>query len=503
MFKTLCDTFPKDPDLPDRVHTNQVLTAVLNGLLYDGLQYSFQEEKTDTNEYIPLRKRRPSVRYALCRSVVDDSVALLFSDGHFPELECDDEAARDSIGAMVKETKLVETMIDAATRGSVGSVAILMRVLKGRTFFSVLQTTYLTPTWDEDAPDTLKAVTELYKTTGKALKTQGYPIDDKLLNEDFWFQRVWDSAEEVWFQPWPVRRQPKAGEPEVFTPQRDEKRTKKHGLGFVPMVWVKNLPGGDDIDGACTFSLAIDDQIEIDYQLSQAGRGLKYSSDPLLLIKEPATPDEKVVKGGGNALVVSEGGDAKLLEIGGTAATAVLEYVAKVRELALESIHGSRTSPDKISVAQSGRAMELMQQSLIWLADRLRTSYGEGALLALYKMFVRASNKFKLVTADDEPIAPMNPKAKLTLRWPDWYDPTYTDRQAEATTLQILTGAGLLSKKTAVKSLANDFDIEDVEAEITEIDGEREQLNSEATATTAANAEATAAAAAKYAPKQA
>ena len=32
--------------------------------------------------------------------------------------------------------------------------------------------------------------------------------------------------------------------------------------------------------------------------------------------------------------------------------------------------------------AQSGRALELMNQGLIWLADNLRVSYGEGALLA-------------------------------------------------------------------------------------------------------------------------
>ena len=69
-------------------------------------------------------------------------------------------------------------------------------------------------------------------------------------------------------------------------PEIDEARTVHHGLGFVPLVWVRNLPGpsatGDANDGACTFRAAIETQIEIDYQLSQAGRGLKYSSDPTL-----------------------------------------------------------------------------------------------------------------------------------------------------------------------------------------------------------------------------
>ena len=68
-------------------------------------------------------------------------------------------------------------------------------------------------------------------------------------------------------------------------------------------------------------------QVEIDYQLSQVGRGLKYSSDPTLILKDPALPDGELIKGAGNALIVSEKGDARLLEIGGTASAAVIEYV--------------------------------------------------------------------------------------------------------------------------------------------------------------------------------
>ena len=154
------------------------------------------------------------------------------------------------------------------------------------------------------------------------------------------------------------------------------------------MVWVRNLPGpsstGDPADGACTFRAAIETQIEIDYQLSQAGRGLKYSSDPTLLIKEPATTDNEIIKGAGNALVVTEKGDAKLLEIGGTASAAVIEYVRTLREFALESVHGNRANADRLTAAQSGRALELLNQGLVWLADNLRTSYGEARCCHLH-----------------------------------------------------------------------------------------------------------------------
>ncbi len=44
----------------------------------------FMRREAQAGEYIPLRLRRPSVRYPLCRTVVEDSVSLLFSEGHFP-----------------------------------------------------------------------------------------------------------------------------------------------------------------------------------------------------------------------------------------------------------------------------------------------------------------------------------------------------------------------------------------------------------------------------------
>jgi hypothetical protein len=78
MFETICDTVPEDGTMPARVKRLDVLRRVLDGTIYDGLPYQFYEERNGAGEYVPLRMRRPSVRYGLCRVVVEDSVALLF-----------------------------------------------------------------------------------------------------------------------------------------------------------------------------------------------------------------------------------------------------------------------------------------------------------------------------------------------------------------------------------------------------------------------------------------
>jgi len=472
MFDTICDLIPRDPDYSARTRIFDILGRVLNGTLYDVLPYQFHEERAAGGEYIPLRNRRPSVRYALSRVVVEDSVSLLFSEGHFPTVDCADHAVRGFLADVMKETKLNQVMTDAAVKGSVGSVAILMRVLSGRIFYDVLDTTFLAPTWDPQAPDTLSSVTERYKVPGDILASNGYSIDDPSM--EYWFTRSWDVNIETWFIPAPV-----GGNGDATV---DESRTIRHGLGFVPIVWIRNLPGpsasGDPSDGACTFRAAVETQIEIDYQLSQAGRGLKYSSDPTLLIKEPATSDTEIVKGAGNALVVSEKGDAKLLEIGGTASAAVLEYVRTLRELALESVHGNRASADRLTAAQSGRALELMNQGLLWLADNLRISYGEGALLALCRMVLHAATLYPLRVMG-QPAPHVEPNVRLTLKWPRWYPLTADDRQKDAQTLATLISSGLISRDTAAKAIADTYDVDDVSAELARIAAEPAASRSE------------------------
>ena len=472
MFKTIQKTWLKDPDLPDRAYRLTMLGRVLDGSMYDNLKHAFHEEKAPNDEYIPLRQRRPSVRYRLCRLVVDDSASLLFSEGHFPSVECDDETVKETIEALVRELRLNEVFIDAATRGSVGSVAILLRVLDYRPFLSVMDTAFLTPNWKAKAPDTLESVTEQYKVKGKVLQAAGFTAPED--NADYWFRRDWTESEEVWFVPL-LDSDKKDGK----THQRDSARITQHGLGFVPMVWIKNLPGGDDIDGTCTFpDEVIDTNIEVDYQLSQAGRGLKYSSDPTLLIKEPAMGDSgSMVKGAGNAIVVSAEGDAKMLEINGTAVTAVIEYVRLLRELAVESMHGNRASADKMTAAQSGKALELMNQALIWLADKLRISYGEGGLLDLLKMLVKAHAKVPLKLKDGAELPKIATSTPITLRWPAWYAPTMQDMLDRATTLHTLCDSGLLSRETAIKVLSAEYDIEDPAAEKLLADADMKERN--------------------------
>ena len=462
MFNTICDLVPRDDDLPERAWKIDVLRRVLDGSIYDVLPFEFHQERSESGEYIPIRQRRPSVRYALARVVVEDSVSLLFSDGHFPGIESPDGEVRKALNAIVADAQLNAVMTEAGLRGSVGSVALVMRVLMQRVFVEVMDTEYLAPIWDPNAPDTLLHVTERMKAGGAELASQGYDIDD--ISASYWFARRWDANEETWFVP------VKVGMPERW--DRDDQRSVVHRLGLVPVVWIRNLPGTKGADGTCTFRAAVETGIEIDYQLSQAGRGLKYSSDPTLLIKEPAGLEGTIVRGAANALVVSDKGDAKLLEIGGTASQAVIDYVKILRELALESIHGNRADASRLTAPASGRAIELMNQGLLWLADNLRVSYG-GGLLSLARMILRASDRYPLRVAGHM-LPKLDAEVTLWLDWPEWYPMDSLDRQRKAQTLTSLVAAKQISRATAMGVLGADYGIVDTTAERARIKAEED-----------------------------
>jgi hypothetical protein len=479
MFNSITKQIPKDKDYTDRAYNIGILQHFLDGTCYDHLPYEFHEEARKTGEWVPFRSRKPSVRYNICRFLTEDSITFLFGEGRFPAVDSTDSATREALSDVIKNCRLQQTMSEAALAGSVGSVAVLMRVLKNddgenRIYFEVLPTQFLIPVYDPNAPDTLMKVTQRYKISGSDLVDMGYSIAPDNMRSDYWFQRLYDKNSETIFLPMLVSDS-KDDKGNLKPMIEDADRKVKHMLGFVPVVWIKNLPGGNGIDGACTFKQAIDAQIEIEYQLSQAGRALKYSADPMLIVRDGGLPEDggAILKEASNVLFLGENGEAKYAEINGAAAQAVIDYCRTLREMALETVHGNRSPIDKLSLPQSGLALFILYQPLISLADTLRGSYGEVGLKSLLKMVLKAQNKLGNLQAGDVLLPKLDHKIPFNLRWPDFFSASDSDRQLQAATLVQLVAGGLMARDTGVKTLANRYDIEDVTTEISDIEADQ------------------------------
>lgn len=487
MFAEILKSFQFDKDYPDRAKKIDAYMRILNGEFYEKLPYPFSQEYDTQGGYIPLSKRRPSVTYNMCKLVVDDSTSLMFGKDHFPTINATNNIDQtNAIAELAKSINLRKLMLEASITGSVGSVALFVRVINDRFVIEIKGTQFLIPYFDPSNPTKLIRIVEKYKVKGSELSSIGYTVDSN--NSEYWFMRVWDDEREIFYLPYRNDE----------TPKEDEKRTIKHKLGLVPVIWGRNLPkascsGFNEVDGNCTFKPAIPLQIECDYLLSQGGRGLKYSSDPLVLIKVDneytlsqnaisVSGDiggaKKIIKSSSNSLVLGTTDDAKLLEINGRAAEAVIAHVRFLRELAMETLHGNRSNADKVSAAQSGHAMQQMNQPLIWLVDILRIYYGDDVLLPLIRMMAEISNK-NTVYINNQLMKPIDPNLELTLKWPHWYPSTPQDRVSNANAIKILQDSQHLSRETAVKFVADDYAITDIEQEIKLIDEDQVRLQQE------------------------
>ncbi len=493
MLNYILQSIPWDKDLPHRSKMIDLYTRVYDGTLYNHLKYFYFQERQEGQggSYIKINQRQPSVKTRFCKLVTDNSVSLLFGSEHFPSLVCEDEVLRDDLENIIKEYKINKIMSRSATIGSTGSVIIFVRVFDGIFRFEPRNTKNIFPIFDDVIEDKLTGVVERYKVKGSALIEQGYK-NVEYPNKHYWFKREWDENSEIYYLP-------SCCEDKEESYIVDKKRSKEHNFGFVPAIWIKNLPRitdsdehGNIVDGACTFEPGIDTNIEIDYQLSQAGRALKYSSDPLLVLKledemslmqtngidsGDGTGGTVLPRSANNVLTLNEKDEAKLLEISGDACKAVREYVRDLREYMMEAIGGNKAHADKVNASQSGRAMQAMNQSLIWLTDHLRISYGECGLLKLINMIMDITNVPGYgIKLNGKLLSKLTSSESISLKWPPWYPDTPSDKMQNASALKTLSDAAIISKETSTKSIADNYGIEDHEEEQKRIDVDLQKI---------------------------
>ncbi len=391
---------------------------LLDGTFYDHLAYAFYDElKPGTQDAIPIIERRPSAQFRLPRMVARWTSRKLFAGRHAPRVRHPDTDTSAQIESFLDSMGFWPTMLEAAYYGSVGAVAVTFR-LNPEPSLKVWRAKYCEPTFSDDGGLTRLRIH--YVTSAQALRKMG--AEGLESNESYWFIRDYLSDREVTYAPvahrdWnPVEGFQEEGK------SLTEWKTYEHGLGFVPGHWFTNLAGGDAPDGACTWADAIPNSIEIDYTMSQMGRGVRYNAAPQLVIKGQVLNGD-VVRGPMNYIHLEAdkksddgslmGSSASLLEMSGGGMEASLRLIDHLRNMALEQIAASRKDPEKLKGPMSGRAMEFLDEDSDDLVMELRSHYGDLGALPLIA---------KLIRATDGPET-----GNLSLHWPRLFQPTPDD----------------------------------------------------------------------------
>lgn len=485
---------------PQRVKDLDALDRLRDGSIYSILPHAFSEEFEDSGakDPIPLEQRRPSVRFDLAKVIVDETSAMAFGTGHSPyaevydPMEADDvddvegeETDTDTLNKIIQYlrqvTKLDAVMVEAMIKGSSGSAGVILCLKDdGTPWFRVIEGKFGFPTFEDHDPDKLKYLDEIYETTSKELLKRGYTWAELKRSDDpneeynptikFMVNIRIDNKAEMWMKPLRLNEFAQLDKPKddkdpdkgVYEWEEDPKRRWGHKFEEVPAMWVRNLQEREEVDGPCIFADVADLIVEIDYLLSQTGRGFKYSMDPLLAFTKD-TMQQSLPLGQSSTLAdnytanfdfhrtpakaISTEGDAKMLEIAGNGLNAAKDFIKLLREWALEVIGGMKSDQEHAGGAQSGRALEILHQALVWLVDRLRTDYGDGLMVPLIMLCIRGLTigNVKLLGLPKEKV----PIVQLPMRlvWPEWWLPRGADLFQTAQALQIAAGGSATEPK--------------------------------------------------------
>lgn len=425
------DTRMGKPYITERYKELDFLWKLYHAKHYDILPHAFHTETDTQGNYIPLRQRRPSIRYKLPRIVVKKTASMTFSGRNWPQVSSDDQDFSDWMDDFFDHFNLSTFSTKVFTWGSIGTVVPMFRLDKENKAITL-------DVWNARDCDPLfkssgdlEQVTLKYLATTANLRSIGIEVgSSEPLNKKWWFRRRLTTMQDLVFVPteegdW----EDSDGNLRVL-----DYKSYDHNFQFVPALWVRNLPSevDDTIDGESTFGCIGDFVLEIDYQLSQCGRGLKYNADPEVVISEPLGRND----GGGpnvrttsKLLEVTKEGDAKLLEMTGRGSAIQIEFVEKMRNFALEVLRGSRKDPQRaLSHAQSGKLAELLEDDLIALATELRTSYSKGYLLPFTVRILAALQQNNMGGEMVQNLSP-DQATSIKLAWGPWFPPTSTDHQ--------------------------------------------------------------------------
>jgi len=449
------------------------LTKLVEGTFYDHLQSDFYTEETHNGNYIPLVERRPAVQTMLAYEIVSHVARKLFAGRHAPKITHNDEAYLTWLNQVLAQSGLYEKFTQAMMWGAVGSVAITFRLVDGALRLDVWRPYQCMPTFD--GMGALSRLRVQYTTSGAALRRLGFTKDPEGLPLDndkgYWYIKDWTDTQEVTYYPIADGEYNPVDGPEEYLLEMPEK-TFTHNFEFLPGVWVVNLPGGEGNDGMPTVnSAAAANIIDLDYTISQMGRGIRYSAAPQLVITgELSGADEQNMRRGPTSVLRLKSSwaddnlklgasDAKLLEMVGNGTQVGLNYVDLVKKTTMNALAASVRSIETHTGTVSGRAMELIDDAFYDIINAFRASYGDGALVPLLSKIVLAYEMTGAlppeVTVRGEGLTAFG------LRWPRVFSTTPADELQMVESLTMAVQNGLIDAEVAKSYINTQLDLED------------------------------------------
>jgi len=408
-----------------------------------------------------LYQKQPKFKFPFARNLSSRITSKLFGDDVFPKLlivdSPDDQAF---IRAVVDAAELKSKILEPTRRTiNTGSVFIRFKITGGAYKISWFKSKYCYPVFQDNG--------ELESIVIKYVFEDPSETDDEGKPKKKWYKLELTTSKETLYDNPPFSaesdREPEFQVVDEFV----------HNFGFVQGEWWKSTEDDDSPDGYGLISDITDFIDELCYSLSQSSKSVAYNQDPQLAFKG-VNDDEvaQLIRSVTKSWNLGPNGDAKYLEAG----LGGVEKAIALRDKVIQNIgdltRATIQDPEKlVGAAQSAKAMEILNGPLMDLVSEYRNVF-EKQFRKLVLKLAWATLLSKSLGIDipiEVPDSYIPATWDLTLKWPRIFKLTLDDIQKMVNLANTAASGNLIARKTGTRYLAEEFGIEDIDAEQDEI----------------------------------
>ena len=432
-------------------------------MYYEGNQYTHLMPWLDAlkeETYVPIRERAPLVNLRFGKVLCSRVSAKLFGNSVWPEFNNEDDPNfEEYIKLINKSASLPRIMVEAGKfLCAHGSVFVRFKANMGKFHLEVYRSKWCFPEFTDTR--------ELKKLRIQYVFVDQEDKDEKGNPKHKWFRLDLNQFEDILYN----TPELKDGE----EPKFDVVETASHNLGFVQGEWFKT---GDDPfspDGPSIIEDIMDFIDSMNYNISQSDQAIGYNQDPQVTFSGMDGQEiDNMIRSSEKSWNLGRQGKAELLETSMSGAQVAGEFRTDIRLHIQDISRVILLDPEKLAAhAQSGRAMEILHGPFLELIDELRTMV-EGRLKNL--ILKMALTNLVLVKQGEPSPVTVPPGYRpdslaLTVLWHPVFRQTMDDLLKKVQVANAASSGNLISRRTGTEFLAQDFGIEDIDAEIDEID---------------------------------
>jgi hypothetical protein len=426
------------------------------------------QECCSTDDYIAIRKRKPSVIFPFAKIYQDRLASKLVGASTFPKMTIpDDEESNYFLGLVNKSSFFEAKMLDAAKLFiSYTSCFVRFSLSSGSPKIETYNSNYCYPKFDGNGQLISVEIKYIYETT--ETDETGKPVCK-------WYKLELNQASDILYDN-PLYKDGQNDPEFTVVSQAD------HGLGFVQGEWFRNGETTYDVDGndypmVCQLSGFID---AINYNLSQSDSATSYGLDPQLVLKKIEEDElDLLIKSSSRAWAMGREGEASFLEVTGSGIKTAQETESRLMKMAADAARIVFLDPEKMAAnAQSGKAMEVLHAPMVEMINELRPWFEKSMTLLMQKLMATLIIYNQQGAELTLTMPPMWQPTSLdiTTIWPPIFPLTIQDMQQIVSIGLQASNGNIIARDTAAKWIQSqgvDFGVEDWDAEVAKINGQK------------------------------